>query len=398
VDSAGLIDLEQGDAGGTANAVGTLAASAAGGGIAFYDSQALTIGSVTTNAPSLNETLAGVTAVAAGDVAIVAAGSINLAANIDVGAGTGNLLLKTTAGDITETGGTITSLGLTVDSAGLVDLGQGSAGGNANMVAGLAARAAGDVIFYDGQSLKVGSDTTSAPSLNEAASLDGITAGGGIFVSDAKMLTIAGVDLTAGKSDSRIGLGAKNFVQTGTSNFSAGLILIDTSGLTQKQIMAVHATNADIIFKLPPAAVTAPSSKPVITLGQLDAPNSILLLSTSSGELSGAIKVKQLGIRGEFGVSNLTGSINNISGLSAAQIAIHDPDPDNNYRLNTCVIGSPTCLVLPLLVPVSPDDVNTFELLQDQGQLDDLDIERLDTGNEDELGVDRVGTSKDEEL
>ena len=180
VDAAGQIDLQQ------ANAVGTLAAVAHGGGITFNDTTALTVGSVTTVAPSDNETVTGVTATAAAGVGQPDAG-YGAEGWRDADAGGRRECRRQQPAPVDDDRATSSSrsrrppagssrrAGLAVDAAGHIDLQQANAGGNAAAVAH-----GGGITFNDTTALTVGSVTTVAPSDNETVTGVTATAAGGL--------------------------------------------------------------------------------------------------------------------------------------------------------------------------------------------------------------------------
>ena len=176
--SAGTIDLEQ------ANLVTTLGA-AASGGIAFNDGLALTVGTVQTAAPTLNQQVTGLGVSATGDAALKTASALTIAANVNVAAN--NLLLQSTGSGITQTSGSIIANNLLVLAAT-----NSSLAGAANNVVGLAAAVtAGGFTYGDANDFTVGSVTVAPPSLG--ASLTGVTtAGAGATDHDVALISGAG--------------------------------------------------------------------------------------------------------------------------------------------------------------------------------------------------------------
>ena len=90
-----------------------------------------------------------------------------------------------------------------------------------------------------------------------------------------------------------------------------------------------------------------------------------------------------IGING--GSAGLEGSVGGLSGGAAAEIAVRSGAPDNAFQLNSCAIGNATCVVLPLFVPIVPQQVDTIELSNSRQKFDDPTLERLDVGDEDDL-------------
>jgi filamentous hemagglutinin family protein len=177
LDSAGIIDLEQ------ANQVTTLGA-AASGGIAFNDTLALTVGSVLTSAPSLNQSVTGLSVGATGDVALKTAGALTLSANVNVGAN--NLLLQSTGAGITQTSGFVIANSLELLAATNSSL---ASSGSNNVTTLAVSVTAGGFAYRDANNFSVGSVTVTPPSLG--ATLAGVTTAGA-GTSDHDLALISG--------------------------------------------------------------------------------------------------------------------------------------------------------------------------------------------------------------
>jgi hypothetical protein len=89
-----------------------------------------------------------------------------------------------------------------------------------------------------------------------------------------------------------------------------------------------------------------------------------------------------LGVVGQFGSAQMFGEIGGIAGPTAAQNVGKSGERDNNYRFNNCAIGSLTCIVLPEIVPITPQPVETITVLRQQ-QFNDPTINLLNVGDED---------------
>jgi filamentous hemagglutinin family protein len=324
VQSAGAIDLEQ------ANKVGTLAATSGTGGIAFNDATNLTIGAVTTAAPSLNVTgLTGVTG--AGDTALQATAALTLDAN--VGTGTHNLLLESTGAGVTQTGGSVTAAGLIVSAAGASFL-----AGTTNDVTTMAANVTnGGFTYRDANSFAVAPVTVASPSLG--MSLSGVTtqgAGsdialiattGSITLTNAVngtgnniLLSAVGgaVTETAGGSVDPTGLIVRaatvdmaqgNLVDTLTiaSTGSAGVAFNDNSALSVGTVtVAAPGIAADTLSGVTAAGDTALKSAAALALsGNINVGANNLLLQSGATVTQGA---SQSVIAGGLSIDAATGA------------------------------------------------------------------------------------------
>jgi hypothetical protein len=70
------------------------------------------------------------------------------------------------------------------------------------------------------------------------------------------------------------------------------------------------------------------------------------------------------------GGADLTGTVNGISGVSAAGLSFIQPEPNTNYQFNKCEIGSVSCVAPPIVTPpivtppiVTPPAETTSSLL-----------------------------------
>jgi len=144
---------------------------------------------------------------------------------------------------------------------------------------------------------------------------------------------------------------AGGFSQTGTATVNAPLLAIDTTGSGVNTLLGFITSpgvNASVISKLPPAGKT---SNP-IQFGNLSAPNSVVLLFADQGSVSGPIQVGELGLSGTGSLADLQGSINGVSGPTAALLGVRAPGPDPTYLFNDCIIAASTCVVIPLNQPL----------------------------------------------
>ncbi len=84
--------------------------------------------------------------------------------------------------------------------------------------------------------------------------------------------------------------------------------------------------------------------------GGLSGPDTWLILSLESGRATGQVNVKNLDViraNATGGSSDLFGSLNALSGSAAAGAAGIQPNPNSNFRFNSCAIHSVNCVLLP---------------------------------------------------
>jgi hypothetical protein len=339
------------------NQVATLAGSS-GGAFRFVDGRALQIGTV---GPIGNIAAQSGVATMAGDVGIqTTGGDLTLVGNVTAGGGSNNAALSAMAGNAEETGGTVTASGLIVDASGNVAFGITENGNSAsyglpNSVQTLTGTAGGVFGFLNGPALTVGT----VPSVANVASQSGVTssptANGDILIQTnavGQPLTLAGNITGGGRA---IFDTAGGFMQTATVTITDPSLAVDTTGAGVSQLLGIITApnvSADVVAGLPPAGVT---SNPMI-FGNLQAPNSTVVLFVDHGAVSGTMAVGQLGLSGTGGSANLFGSIAGVTGQAAAPIGVRDPGPDPAYLFNNCIIALPTCTVIS---PVSPPAVVT---------------------------------------
>jgi hypothetical protein len=114
-----------------------------------------------------------------------------------------------------------------------------------------------------------------------------------------------------------------------------------------------------------------------IEFGTLAAPQTWLILDMQNGFASAAnLIVQRLDIyySGTGGGALLNGTIGGLSGSSAAENAFISPQPDTNYLLNGCPVGSPNCIVLvrdPIPVQRAPQ---TVEFVVPRPTMDDPEL------------------------
>jgi hypothetical protein len=161
-------------------------------------------------------------------------------------------------------------------------------------------------------------------------------------------LTLAG-NVTAGGRVIFDTAGA--FMQTGNVTVTAPLLAIDTTGAgvdTLLGFLTSPSVDASVISRLPPAGKT---SNPM-QFANLLAQNSVVLLFADQGAVSGTVNVKQLGLSGTGGGADLRGSIDGVTGPTAALLGIREPGPEASYLFNNCIIAAATCVVIDTAQPL----------------------------------------------
>ena len=301
---AGTVDLEQN------NTVNTVAAAGVGAsGLAVFDNQALTVGSVTVAAPGLtSDTLSSVTT--SGDTALKAAGAISVNGGIDVGAS--NLSLASTA-KITE------QSTVTIDGAGLMvqAVGDTALNSTTNDFATLATSVTnGGFVYHDANGFSVATVTVSSPSL------------GG---------TLSGVTTTGpSAADHDIALIGEN----GRASAAANSITLTTGN-------DVNANGADVLLRTvaganPGGDIMEPEPAGSFTGGAVLARNLIL-------ESAGTIDLEQLNLVTQLGATATGGmafrnngalSLGGIAGTSDISVAAPSGTaPTVTDTLNTVTAG-----------------------------------------------------------
>jgi hypothetical protein len=87
--------------------------------------------------------------------------------------------------------------------------------------------------------------------------------------------------------------------------------------------------------------------------------------------------VKALFVNYPVGVTasaNLSGSVNGLTGQTAAEAAAISPRQNAQFRFNSCPIGSVNCIVLPVesVPPINPNqnlDIGNFQNSDDDSDL-----------------------------
>ncbi len=356
----------------------TVAASTLAGGVFLSDASpvaagaAVTVGQVATPGFFATPLVTGIASPNGGNVTLANAGgsstggAIVLADPLTLNSATGTLTLAAT-GPISQTGGAITANLLTLSAGGSASLAMNNAIANLGAVT-VSATGDGDFVLQDTSNLALVGNAS--------------VANGAIAIATTGTMTVAGS--LAFTSTGHVGLGSAGFNEAGSFTISgAPAVIVDATGLTAVQLDAITVTNSSQASSLPLGPGV--SGGPVISFGGFDAAGSTLLISVDNGSVTGNVMVAGLGISGSGDTIDLFGSIAGVSNEFAAILAVRAQGPDNDDRFNSCAIGSPACVVEPILVPVIPPSLDNVDFLTLPAPLDPLDIDRLNTGNEDDL-------------
>ncbi|HEY2616771.1 MAG TPA: hypothetical protein VGI78_05480, partial [Acetobacteraceae bacterium] len=237
--------------------------------------------------------------------------------------------LVSSTGSITETGTLIANL-LTGSAAGDASL---TGTSTSNGVAQLGSFISGGTFILDnGVGLTINGPLT-APTIVIDAGANTMT------LADKAVITTGGTPRPAGTVTS--------FPGDTPATTTNGAFLTTSSGFAQRgsstilgfgggpAILRINA-NRDANITFDPVA-------------GLQGTNTWLILNIGTGKLSGQIHVKNLDVihNGQTGSANLSGSVTGLSGPAAAGAAGIQPNPNANFRINSCPIGSVNCVLLP---------------------------------------------------
>jgi hypothetical protein len=390
-----------------------------GQGFAFTDDRAsLTVGTVSlfnagiaSNGQLSLGPQSGVTTAggAGGTVNLQSTTSGDVVLNNAVSAPGSNVALVSSAGNVNE------ASGITVNSSGLIiDPGKSANFGSTNNIATLAGKIGGSIDFVNGPSLTVGS----VPAIGNVAAQSGLTAGaaitlqtisggititgnvaangGNMLVSSAGPIAVNGT-VTLGASSNIILASTGAFSQSGSLAIAGPDLVIDTTGLNASRLLptggGVYTQGSQVL-----AIGTIPGSFAggAVSFAGLSAANTTLFITAGSGAITGSgVNVSQLGVVAGAGTATLTGSISGNSSTTAAELGFAVPAPSNNYRFNTCAIGSVSCVALPALSPIQPAPINNFEVNIAQPAADDLDAPLTNIFDENRLCDELYRTSPD---
>ncbi len=315
-----------------------------------------------------------------GDMTLDLGGSLNVPGNLS----TSGTLTLDAGGSIKETGSIFASF-LTGHSAGGADL----SGANAIATIGNFQNSGGGPLAIDDNI-----DVQLRGTLQDFGGRISVTTKGALFASgfSANGLSVlldsdGGITLSGGNftaSDRVILTTHGLFTAMGTLNVASPLLIIDVTGAPVATMLTLaDARPAALVNEIDPGPE---SGLGTLNLGNLQAPNTTALLILGEGKARGQINIEALGVIGiNGGSAGLEGSVGGLSGGAAAEIAVRSGAPDNAFQLNACAIGNATCVVLPLFVPIVPQQIDTIELSNSRQKFDDPTLERLDVGDEDDL-------------
>src|SRR5205085_6516592 len=131
-------------------------------------------------------------------------------------------------------------------------------------------------------------------------------------------------------------------------------IVVDTSGragrgsqllneLLTAQRGGTAITNAGVVKSAQFAPNGSTGNAISFDTGTVNATGSVMLLLGDAGVMTGTVNVLGLGLSGQGGSADLRGSIAGVTTRAAASLAFINPQPQNNYLFNDCLIGSILC-------------------------------------------------------
>ncbi|MGE4481451.1 beta strand repeat-containing protein, partial [Acidocella sp.] len=328
---------------------------------------------------------------AGGLAGTLAARDATLGANGDfTSSGTARLsdgLTLTSGGPMTQTGGRISAATATITAPSI------TLSGATDISGVLALRASGNITHESGN-LSAGTLTGTAGQLADFTGTSDIATLGSFLMQDSSFLLNDGEALTL------IGPLVANVVSitaTGAlyldGNTNGGLFLSgDTVSSTATKpragvdsILEVTGDNPSIVqtgtFNIdsgPQLASYLGTASPLATLflslansgtidlatapGILEAPSTDLVLASgTAGKITGNVNVLHLEVLNAYSV-NMTGSIANTTGPTAAGNGSAFPFPQPDYRFNTCPIGSVNCIILPIANLPQGSPLESFDL------------------------------------
>ena len=388
--------------GGTGNKIGTLAAVTTGGALAVVDSVALTLaGPVVAGAGGADFTISSGGLTEAPGSSLIAASltsSGGIAGPVSLTSPTNRIgaLTNFSASGLTLVDSMALTLAntISVGAAGTIDI--TTPGGINQAVSGVAI--AGTLTSSGG----LGGVSLLGVN-NQIGSLSTISVGGGLF----RLSNSIGLRINAGSvlSGHEIDLTAPVVtVQNGAQIVTDGIQR--PTGLLQPAQLptATENTNGGAYFTVgdfrQSGVLSATNLSGGFNILRIDAtgtiafdpttgfkgPNTWLILGIANGAASsGAIDVKALDINfsGATGSASLLGTINGISGESAAGLANIEPAANANFRINSCAVHSVNCVLFPIegilapapnthivvaaLAPPSAEDTNVVTPLVSDG-------------------------------
>ena len=208
---------------------------------------------------------------------------------------------------------------------------------------------------------------TGTAASNAVVQLDSFTSGGTFTLDNGVGLTING-PLTAptiviDTGANTMTLADKAVITTGGTPRPAGTITsfpgdtpaLTTNGafLTTSSGFTQQGSSTILGFGGGPAILRINANRDAnITfdpVAGLQGTNTWLILNIGTGKSSGQIHVKNLDVihNGQTGAASLSGTVTGLSGPAAAGASGIQPNPNANFRINSCPIGSVNCVLLP---------------------------------------------------
>ncbi|MBV9553886.1 MAG: hypothetical protein JO032_13975, partial [Alphaproteobacteria bacterium] len=255
------------------------------------------------------------------------------------------------------------------------------------------------------------------PAIGDAAAQSGLSAGNGVTLhspglniaaniasgGDNTMATSSGPIavnglVTLSSSRNIVLSSAGDFIQTGSLLVNGPDLVVGTTGLDASKLVPNTGTNTFTLGNQVGAigGIMGSFSGGMVSFTALSLPTGTLILSAGTGAITGAsVNVNQLGVVIGGGRADLTGSISGNATTTAAELGTAFPMPSNDYRFNTCAIGSVSCLVLPALTPIQPQLITNFEVTVTQPAADDLDAPLTNIFDENRLCDELYRTSPD---
>jgi fibronectin-binding autotransporter adhesin len=338
------------------NQIGTVSRFTAAG-FTLDDGADLTVTGSISGGPSVTLAGAGTVAVAAGGavigntLSITASGSINIAGTAQAA---NNVRLVSNNGSITEPGTLVAAL-LTGSTAGDATL-TGTSASNAVIQLG-SFTSGGTFTLDDGVALTINGPLI-APTI--------------IIDAGANTLTLADkAELTTGGTQ-RPPETVPNFPPDAlTTN---GAYLTTSSGFTQQGSSTIFGlAGSPSVLRINAQGDANVTFDPV---AGLQGTNTWLILDIGTGKATGQIHVKSLDVlhSGQTGGASLNGTVTGLSGPAAAGAAGIQPNPNSNFRINSCPIGSVNCVLLPSQAVPTANPLNDiyFASLFNPNDEDDL--------------------------
>ncbi|MEJ0018321.1 MAG: filamentous hemagglutinin N-terminal domain-containing protein [Acetobacteraceae bacterium] len=263
--------------------------------------------------------------------------------------GSNQVILRSTAGDITGTGTLVTDL-MTGSAGGEVEL-----TGLGNRVAQVGSFSAAGFTLFDSAALAVTGPVTGASVINLTAN----AAGAAVTIDGAlqapTIIIDGGVNPIAFTGHATLTTGGTarppvvtSFPGEPGTPLVNGAFLTTSAGFTQTgsstitgigggpSVLRINASGGANITFDPNAGLQGRDS-------------TWLILAIDTGRASGQVNVQYLDVirAGATGSTELTGTVAGLAGSAAAGAAGIEPSPNSNFRFNACPIRSVNCVLLP---------------------------------------------------